>query len=104
MKYIGKLKGFFLIGIFCICMITSNAQSPSDQLDTPPPDTFDVGGPGTAGNPVSANGAGATPSAAPPSSPQVPFDKGMSLMLIILGMGYAANKLKWKDAHLPSHV
>ncbi len=103
MKYIGKLKGFFLIGIFCICMIPTNAQTPSDQLDTPP-NTFDVGGPGTAGNPISANGAGATPSAAPPSSPQVPFDKGMSLVLIVSGIGYAAKKLKWKDAQLPSVV
>jgi len=44
------------------------------------------GGPGYSGSGTLANGSS--------SSPSVPFDGGMSLILAVSGIGYAANKLR----------
>ena len=46
------------------------------------------GGPGTNGSGVLADGGS--------GGPGVPFDGGMSLMLVASGVGYAAKKLKRK--------
>ena len=46
------------------------------------------GGPGTNGSGVLADGGS--------GGPGVPFDGGMSLMLVASGIGYAAKKLKRK--------
>ena len=46
------------------------------------------GGPGTNGSGVLADGGS--------GGPEVPFDGGMSLMLVASGVGYAAKKLKRK--------
>jgi hypothetical protein len=48
---------------------------------------FSVNGPGTNGSGINANGT-------PNNSPTVPLDGGMSLMLLISGIGYGAKKLK----------
>ena len=54
---------------------------------------FSAGGPGTNG----ANGSGPTNDlGGSPTSPSVPFDGGMSLVLAASGIGYAAKKLKKK--------
>ena len=47
---------------------------------------FNIGGPGTSGSGVYANGAA--------DAPVVPFDGGMSLMLAAAGIGYTSKKVK----------
>jgi len=48
------------------------------------------GGPGTSGSGIQANGQAAS------NGPTVPFDGGMSLMLLASGVGYASKKMKRK--------
>jgi len=48
------------------------------------------GGPGTSGSGIQANGQSAS------NGPVVPFDGGMSLMLIVSGVGYASKQLRMK--------
>ena len=73
-----KSKKFLLIGIvilLCVCMnIRVNAQTPADDPG--------IGGPGV----------GAAP--AGDGSPIVPFDGGMSLILISSGVGYVIKSKK----------
>ncbi len=47
---------------------------------------FNIGGPGTHGSGVYANGSS--------DATSVPFDGGMSLMLAAAGIGYATKKIK----------
>jgi len=47
---------------------------------------FNIGGPGTNGSGVYANGSS--------DAPAVPFDGGMSLMLAAAGIGYVSKKVK----------
>ena len=47
---------------------------------------FNIGGPGTNGSGIYANGA--------TDAPKVPFDGGMSMMLAATGIGYASKKIK----------
>jgi hypothetical protein len=49
-----------------------------------------TGTPGTSGSGIQANGQAAS------NGPVVPFDGGMSLMLLASGVGYASKKLKRK--------
>lgn len=72
------IKSIKLIGIAMIigiCFNAINAQSPADDPG--------IGGPGSPGNGPSGDG-----------SPVVPFDGGMSLMLVASGISYAAKKIK----------
>ena len=56
------------------------------------------GGPGIGTNGSGGNGSGYTnDNASPNNSPAVPFDGGMSLILIASGIGYGAKKFK-KDS------
>ena len=48
---------------------------------------FSINGPGTNGSGINANGT-------PNNLPTVPLDGGMSVMLLISGIGYGAKKLK----------
>ena len=59
---------------FCI-NTTSHAQSPADDPG--------IGGPGSPSVGVGGDGG-----------PVVPFDGGMSLMLVVSGIGYAAKKIR----------
>lgn len=68
-----KLMGIAMI--IGICFNALNAQSPTDDPG--------IGGPGSLGNGPSGDG-----------SPVVPFDGGMSLMLVASGISYAAKKIK----------
>ena len=63
-----------LIVVATMVTVHANAQNP--------------GGPGTNGSGVLADGGS--------GGPGVPFDGGMSLMLVASGIGYAAKKLKRK--------
>ena len=75
--------------IFVIAFITIGNLTTSAQ---PNP-----GGPGIGTNGSGGNGSGYTnDNAAPSNSPAVPFDGGMSLMLIASGIGYSAKKLRKK--------
>ena len=51
---------------------------------------FNIGGPGTNGSGIFANGA------TDQGAPTVPFDGGMSIMLIAAGIGYSSKKIKNK--------
>ena len=68
-----RIKALVIVVIATTITVVANAQ--------PNP-----GGPGYNGSGTLANG----------SSPAVPFDGGMSLMLAASGIGYAAKKLKRK--------
>jgi hypothetical protein len=48
-----------------------------------------INGPGTDGSGINANGT-------PNNSPAVPFDGGMSIVLLVSGVVYATKKQKWK--------
>jgi len=76
MKEVTKRIGVaILILIFSFSInVTSNAQTPADDPG--------IGGPGV----------GAAP--AGDGSPIVPFDGGMSLVLLASGIGYASKKIK----------
>ena len=69
-----------MVILLSVCINTNvNAQSPADDPG--------IGGPGSPGNGPSGDG-----------SPIVPFDGGMSLMLAISGISYAAKKIKGLNA------
>jgi len=76
-------RAMVAVAIVVLTTITVNAQ-------------FNIGGPGTSGSGINANG---TQSGGPLPSPTVPFDGGMSLMLVASGIGYVAKKLKRKQQH-----
>jgi len=65
---------FLLTAVATIVTIEANAQG-------------NPGGPGSAGSGIAGDGS-------PVGSPAVPFDGGMSIMLVASGIGYAAKKLK----------
>ena len=69
-KYINRIV---IIAIIAITTISAKAQ-------------FNIGGPGTNGSGTNANGTGN-------GAPTVPFDGGMSLMLLVSGIGYSAKKV-----------
>ena len=70
-----KLIGLsILIGV-CFTTVTLKAQTPVDDPG--------IGGPGSGGNTPGDDGG-----------PVVPFDGGMSLMLLASGIGYASKKIK----------
>ena len=73
-----SIRTILTIGILILATMTVNAQ-------------FNINGPGTNGSGINANG---TPNGSP--SPTVPFDGGMSLMLLASGIGYGARRLKRK--------
>jgi len=52
---------------------------------------FNIGGPGTNGSGIYANGA---QNQGGSGGPAVPFDGGMSIMLIAAGISYSSKKLK----------
>ena len=75
-----KLAGILLL--LSICLHThTKAQTPAD----------DPGGPGS-------GSGGGTPSG--DGSPIVPFDGGMSLLLLASGIGYASKKVKTQNMAL----
>ena len=74
------IKGIKLIGLSILIgvlfsTVTVNAQSPADDPG--------IGGPGAPGDGPGGDGG-----------PVVPFDGGMSLMLLASGIGYAAKRIK----------
>jgi len=74
------IKGIKLIGLSILIgvlfsTVTVNAQSPADDPG--------IGGPGAPGDGPGGDGG-----------PVVPFDGGMSLMLLASGIGYASKKIK----------
>ena len=74
------IKGIRLIGLSMLIgvlfsTVTVNAQSPADDPG--------IGGPGSPGDGPGGDGG-----------PVVPFDGGMSLMLLASGIGYASKKIK----------
>ena len=70
-----KLVGLVMVLGICISTTSVNAQSPADDPG--------IGGPGAPGDGPGGDGG-----------PVVPFDGGMSLMLLASGIGYAAKKVK----------
>ena len=73
-----RMSAVMVALIICLCVNTSiNAQSPADDPG--------IGGPGSPSQGVGGDGG-----------PVVPFDGGMSLMLVVSGIGYAAKILKNK--------
>ncbi len=68
------VKAVCIIVILTMTTITTKGQ-------------FSIGGPGTNGSGINGNG---TTLGAP--SPTVPFDGGMSLLLLASGIGYGAKK------------
>jgi len=80
MREITKTLGVVGLAILIsLCVNTTvNAQSPADDPG--------IGGPGSPGNGPSGDGA-----------PIVPFDGGMSLMLLASGIGYCAKNLRLKQ-------
>ena len=70
-----KLIGLAMVIGVCFSTSNVNAQSPADDPG--------IGGPGSPGNGPSGDGG-----------PIVPFDGGMSLMLVASGISYAAKKVK----------
>ena len=70
------LRRIGLVMVMGICMNTMvNAQSPADDPG--------IGGPGAPGDGPSGDG-----------SPTVPFDGGMSLLLLLSGIGYGVKNLR----------
>jgi hypothetical protein len=74
---ITSIKTTAMIAILILTATIANAQ-------------FGIGGPGTNGSGINANGT-------TNGTPTVPFDGGMSLMLAASGIGYAAKKLRRKQ-------
>ena len=74
----GKLIGLAILVSICFATINVKAQSPADD-----PGIGGVGSP--TGGGLSGDGG-----------PTVPFDGGMSLMLLASGIGYAAKRIKNK--------
>ena len=72
-----SLKAIVLSGLILLTVNTTEAQ-------------FNIGGPGTNGSGIFANGA--------TDAPVVPFDGGMSIMLIAAGIGYSSKKLEEKKS------
>ena len=68
------VKIMLALAVIVTSTITSNAQ-------------FGIGGPGSNGSGINANGT-------TNGSPTVPFDGGMSLVLLASGIGYGAKKLR----------
>jgi len=73
-----RISAVMVALIICLCVNTSiNAQSPADDPG--------IGGPGSPSEGVGGDGG-----------PVVPFDGGMSLMLVASGIGYATERLRKK--------
>ena len=77
-RFKSLLKATIIIAIAVFTTIKATAQG-------------NPGGPGSSGSGILGNG-----SPAGGGSPAVPFDGGMSIMLVASGIGYAAKKLKRK--------
>ena len=77
MKKYNLLSAGLKLGLFIILIVVT-FNSASAQ--------FNIGGPGTNGSGVYANGSS--------DAPAVPFDGGMSLMLAAAGIGYVSKKVK----------
>lgn len=72
------MRKYSLISVVGICLsVVSNAQTPADDPG--------IGGQGTGSFAPLQDG-----------NPVVPFDGGMSLLLVASGIGYASKKLKRK--------
>ena len=71
-----------LIGV-CFTSVSLKAQTPDDDPG--------IGGPGSGGSTPGLDGG-----------PVVPFDGGMSLVLLASGVGYVTRKLKLKTNELHS--
>ena len=77
-----RMSAVMVALIICLCVNTSiNAQSPADDPG--------IGGPGSPSQGVGGDGG-----------PVVPFDGGMSLMLLASGVGYSVKKMKKKEVSL----
>ncbi len=75
---IKRVKIILITAVVVVLVGTAHAQ-------------FNVGGPGTIGSATNANG---TKSNDANNSPAVPFDGGMSLILIASGVGLGVKKLR----------
>ncbi len=77
MQTIAKRLGFTLLILFFSCCMnfSLNAQTPADDPG--------IGGPGTSDSAPAGDGA-----------PIVPFDGGMSLVLLASGIAFASKKTK----------
>ena len=75
------IKAVCIIVIVIMTSITVKAQ-------------FNIGGPGTNGSGINGNGTNDAP------SPTVPFDGGMSILLLASGISYGAKKLRNKESSL----
>ena len=73
-----NLKAIVMFAMIIMTATMANAQ-------------FTLGGPGTSTSVFAANGTTAT------TTPTVPFDGGMSLMLAASGIGYVAKRMKRKN-------
>ena len=69
-----SLKAITILIVVLFASLKVSAQAPPD-------------GPGTSGSNIQANGNAPAPA-------QVPFDGGMSLILLASGIGYASKKIK----------
>ena len=78
-KTFGLVVFVFVVGI-CVST-TAKAQSPADDPG--------IGGPGSPSVGVGSDG-----------SPVVPFDGGMSLLLLVSGIGYAAKNARKTEVSL----
>ena len=76
-KIIKNVRLMLLVMMLGVCFtaVSVNAQSPADDPG--------IGGPGSPGDGPSGDG-----------SPTVPFDGGMSLLLLASGIAYSAKKIK----------
>ena len=72
------------IGLIGVALTISFCINTSVKAQTPDDDPG-IGGPGSGGNTPGDDGG-----------PVVPFDGGMSLMLLATGVGYVAKKMKTK--------
>ena len=75
-----SLKTIVVLIIVVFATLKVSAQVPPD-------------GPGTSGSNIQANGNAPAPAA------QVPFDGGMSLILLASGIGFASKKIKGISKH-----
>ena len=80
----GKLIGLAMLVSICFTTVNVNAQSPADD-----PGIGGVGSP--TGGGLSGDGG-----------PVVPFDNKMSLLLLVVGVAYAAKKMKTLKASFVS--
>ena len=74
-----SLKTIVVLIVVVFTTLKVSAQAPPD-------------GPGTSGSNIQANGNAPAPG-------QVPFDGGMSLILLASGIGYASKKIKGISKH-----